>query len=61
MNAKSENSRQSWGDSDDAPELTDDFFAQGEWKIGEQPVSAAEGAAALGKVLPRGSAKAEAT
>ena len=47
MNAKSKNSPQPWVDPDDAPELTDDFFEQGEWKIGEQPVSAAEGAAAL--------------
>lgn len=53
MNAKSENSPQPWVDPDDAPELTDDFFEQGEWKIGEQAVSEAEGAAALKKTLFR--------
>ena len=61
MAAKSKNTRTTWVDPDDAPELTDDFFEQGEWKIGEQPVSAAEGAAALGKALSRGRPKAETT
>jgi len=61
MNAKSENSPQPWVDPDDAPELTDDFFEHGEWKIGEQPVSEAEGAAALKKALTRGRPKADAT
>lgn len=61
MNAKSKNSPQPWVDPDDAPELTDDFFEQGEWRIGEQPVSAAEGAAALKKALSRGRPKAETT
>lgn len=59
MNGKSQNSPQSWVDLDDAPELTDDFFEQGEWKIGEQPVSAAEGAAELRKAIGR--PKAETT
>ena len=53
MNGKSQNSPTLWVDPDDAPELTDDFFEQGEWKIGEQPVSAAEGAAALRKAIGR--------
>lgn len=53
MNGKSQNSPKSWIDPDDAPELTDDFFEQGEWKIGEQPVSATEGATALRKAIGR--------
>ncbi|QDX82455.1 hypothetical protein B9N43_15150 [Denitratisoma sp. DHT3] len=59
MNAKSKNSPKPWIDPDDAPELTDDFFEQGEWKIGERPVSTQEGAAALRKALSRGRPKAE--
>jgi len=47
MNAKSQNSAQPWIDPDDAPELTDDFFEQGDWKIGERPVSLEEGGGAL--------------
>ncbi|MDI6746502.1 MAG: BrnA antitoxin family protein [Rhodocyclaceae bacterium] len=61
MNAKSKNSPKLWIDPDDAPELTDDFFEQGEWKIGEQPVSAQDGATALRKALSRGRPKAEST
>ena len=38
-----------------------DFFEQGEWKIGEQPVPAQEGAAALRKALSIGRPKAEST
>lgn len=61
MNAKLHDSPKPWVDPDDAPELGDDFFEQGEWKIGEQPVSATEGAAALQKSLSRGRPKAETT
>ena len=61
MNAKSQNSPRPWIDQDDAPELTDDFFEQGEWKVGEQPVSPQEGEAALRKALSRGRPKAETT
>lgn len=61
MNAKSKSSPRPWVDRDDAPELTDDFFEQGEWKIGEQPVSVAEGTVALQKALSRGRPKAEIT
>ncbi|MFN7835518.1 MAG: hypothetical protein ACK5NY_07000 [Burkholderiaceae bacterium] len=28
-----------WVDPDDAPELTDEFFEKGTWRIGEQVVS----------------------
>ena len=61
MNVKSQDSPKPWVDPDDAPELTDDFFEQGEWKIGEQPVSAPEGAAALREALSRGRPKAQST
>lgn len=61
MNAKSQNSPKPWVDLDDVPELTDDFFEQGEWKIDEKPVSAQEGAAAMRKALSRGRPKAEST
>ena len=61
MNVKSKNSPKPWIDPDDAPELTQDFFEQGEWKIGEQPVSAPEGAAALREALSRGRPKAQST
>ncbi|MBP9714653.1 MAG: BrnA antitoxin family protein [Sterolibacterium sp.] len=59
MNAKLQNSPKPWVDPDDAPELTDEFFEQGEWKIGEQPVTAAEGVAVLRKAIGR--PKAEST
>ena len=59
MNGNSQNSPQPWVDPDDAPELTGDFFEQGEWKIGEKSVSAAKGAAALRKAIGR--PKAETT
>ncbi|MCK6417238.1 MAG: BrnA antitoxin family protein [Giesbergeria sp.] len=61
MNVKSQNSPKLWVDPDDAPELTQDFFEQGDWKIGEQPVSAQEGAAALRGALSRGRPKAQGT
>ena len=61
MNAKPKNMPQPWVDPDDAPELTDDFFEQGEWKIADQPVSAQQGAAALRQALSRGRPKAAST
>ena len=61
MNVKSQDSPKPWVDPDDAPELTQDFFEQGEWKIGDQPVSAQAGAAALREALSRGRPKAQST
>lgn len=61
MNVKSKNLPKPWVDPDDAPELTDDFFEQGDWKIGEQPVSAQEGTTALREALARGRPKAQST
>lgn len=59
MNAKSQNSPQPWIDPDDAPELTDDFFEQGDWKIGDQPVSKEEGVATMKKAISRGRPKTD--
>lgn len=39
MNAKPQNSSGTWVDPDDAPELTDDFFEKGVWRIGDKIVS----------------------
>ena len=61
MNVKSQDSPKPWVDPDDAPELTDDFFEQGEWKIGARPVSPEVGAAALREALSRGRPKAQNT
>jgi uncharacterized protein (DUF4415 family) len=41
--------------------LTNDFFEQGEWQIGDQLVSAQAGAAALREALSRGRPKAQST
>jgi uncharacterized protein (DUF4415 family) len=61
MSAKLQNSPTSWIDPDDAPELTEDFFEHGEWKIGDQPVSAQEGATLLRKALSSDAPEAENT
>ena len=58
MNAKSQNLPQPWVDPDDAPELTDEFFENAEYRIGDQLVSAGEGRAAMQKALSRGRPKA---
>ena len=42
MNLKSTNTSKAWVDLDDAPELTDGFFEQGVWQVGEKPVSRPE-------------------
>lgn len=39
MNAKSQGTASAWIDPDDAPELTDEFFDKGSWKIGDHAVS----------------------
>lgn len=61
MNARSQGSPKRWVDPDDAPELTDEFFEKGQWKVGERPVSPPEGAAEMAKALGRGRPKAEVT
>lgn len=59
MNAKLQNTAQPWVDPDDAPALTDEFFKQGIWKIGEHTVTRKEGQAAMRVALRRGRPKAE--
>jgi uncharacterized protein (DUF4415 family) len=54
MNGKLRNLKPDWVESDDAPELTDEFFEHAEWKIGDVSVSSETGIAALGKVTFRG-------
>ncbi len=59
MTVKSRKSRPASVDPDDAPEITDGMLARGEWKVGERPVSAQAGRAALRKAL-RGRPKLDA-
>ncbi|MEY4685541.1 MAG: hypothetical protein RLZ25_2000 [Pseudomonadota bacterium] len=54
MNGKSLDSKTDWVDSDDAPELTQDFFDHAEWRVGERSVSPAVGIAAIAKATFRG-------
>lgn len=42
MNVKSKNTPQPSIDPDDAPELTDEFFEKGVWRIGEKVVTREE-------------------
>lgn len=49
MNGKLRDLKPSGIDSDDAPELTDEFLDHAEWKIDEHSVSPAAGIAALGE------------
>jgi len=58
MNEKLPASNPEWIDPDDAPELTEEFFNRGEWKIGDRVVSPAEGKAAFREALKRGRPKA---
>ena len=54
MNAKSPNTPTSWTDPDDAPELTDDFFANATPMIGDKVVSKEEFKAAASAVVRMG-------
>ena len=49
MNVKSLDSQKPWVDPDDAPELTEEFFEMGEWRVGDTVVSREEARAQLGK------------
>lgn len=44
MSVKSKNTPQPWIDPDDAPELTDEFFEKGVWRIGGRVVTREEAA-----------------
>ena len=54
MNGKSVDSKTDWVDSDDAPELTQDFSDHAEWRVGERSVSPTVGIAAIAKATFRG-------
>ena len=54
MSAKLQNSNKPWADPDDAPELGDEFFEKGVWKIGDKVVSPEEAGAATAKIPARG-------
>ena len=54
MNGKSRDSITDGVDSDDAPELTQDFFDHAEWRVGERSVSPTVGIAAMAKATFRG-------
>ena len=49
MSVKSPDSQKPWVDPDDAPELTEEFFETGEWRVGEKIVSREEARAELNK------------
>lgn len=49
MNVKSQNSPKTWVDPDDAPELTDEFFEKGVWRVGDKIVSRDEARVEAGK------------
>lgn len=54
MSANLPDTPTSWIDPDDAPELTDDFFEKGVWRIGERVVSPQDGVAAFKQAARRG-------
>lgn len=49
MNGKLQNSPKTWVDQDDAPELTDEFFEKGVWRVGDKVVSRDEARMEAGK------------
>jgi uncharacterized protein (DUF4415 family) len=59
MNAKLPATTATWVDPDDAPELTDEWFDQATYKIGDRVVTPEQGKAAFREALRRGRPKAE--
>ena len=49
MKVKSPDSQKAWVDRGDAPELTEEFFEKGEWRVGDKVVSRNEVRAELAK------------
>ena len=56
MNVKLQNSPAPWVDPDDAPELSDEFFDKGSWRLGAQAVSPHEASAIVGQQVAQSSA-----
>lgn len=54
MNAKSKNTPAPWVDPDDAPELTDEFFAKATPMIADRPASREEYTIAVREAVRRG-------
>jgi uncharacterized protein (DUF4415 family) len=54
MSAKLHNSKETWVDPDDAPELGDEFFQEGVWKIGDRTVSREEAQVEAAKIRRMG-------
>jgi uncharacterized protein (DUF4415 family) len=61
MNAKLTNTAQPWVDPDDAPDLTDEVFEKGVWKIGDRVVPRKQGEAAMRKAVRHGRPPSERT
>lgn len=61
MNAKLTSTARPWVDPDDAPELTDEVFDKGVWKIGDRVVPRKEGETAMRKAVRQGRPPAERT
>lgn len=61
MKEKLPNTAQPWVDPDDAPELTDEFFEKGVWKISDRVVPRREGEVAMRKAVRQGRPPAERT
>jgi uncharacterized protein (DUF4415 family) len=53
MNAKSPNSSGQWVDPDDVPELDDEFFKAGVWRVGDKIVSPEQAREAVQKMRGR--------
>ncbi len=51
MNGKGKSIPADWADPDDAPELSEEDFARGQWMIGEQEVSRKEAQQAVRNLL----------
>lgn len=49
MNVRLQNLPKAWLDPDDAPELSDEFFEKGDWRIGDRAVSRDEARVELEK------------
>jgi len=61
MSEKLQNTAHTWVDPDDAPELTDEFFENGTWQLGDKLISRTEAQTMLAKRRgrPLGSVKAD--
>src|SRR6218665_483463 len=54
MNVKLPGTDQPWVDPDDAPELSDELFEKGAWKMGERVVTKQQAQTAIAQTMRRG-------